>query len=709
MAETAPAPESPKMGKSEAWFVEIDAALKREKTWRERGKKIVRRYRDERQIATGTTVGDSKINILWANTEILRAALYSRTAQPDVRRRFPDAKPGNNVSRIVAEIIERGLAYCADAYDSDTPIASSVEDMLLPGRGVVWVVYDPEIKGEEGQETIGHQELREEWVYWEDFCHGHSRSWAKVPWVARRVPMRKGEFEEKFPDAKADKVQATYSMDDSSSEGERGSTESDKFVEVWEVWNKGTKRRIYVGRGYSDILQEDDDPLGLRDFFPLARPLYSVTSTDTLIPVPEYAQYQDQAIELDLISTRITKLMEQLKVRGIYDGSVDGENVLQTIPTLDDGQFAPYRNWAALKEKGGIDAALGFWPLEMIILTLKELRVQQAALIQQIFEITGISDIVRGSTDPRETKGAQQLKAQFGSMRIQRRQKEVQRFIRDTYRIKAEIIAEHFTVETLGAVSGVELPTAEQKQQAEMALQMMQQQAQMQGGGMPGQPPAPPPEPPKELVAMLQSPTWEDVLEVMRSDKLRGYRVDIETDSTVMVDAEAEKASRVEFMEAFVPLMTGAVQAAQVAPQTLPLLKEAVLFAIRTFKAGRSMEQAVEDTFQQLAENPPPNPAQGEAGGDGGAAAMADVQRKAERDKAEIAMAGAKTQADVESTKAETQREGVRLAFDIKQGQAEMALRGQEAEQSAELAAKTAQQNFQIKRTAANRPAPSRQ
>jgi hypothetical protein len=54
---------------------------------------------------------------------------------------------------------------------------------------------------------------------------------------------------------------------------------------------------------------------------------------------------------------------------------------------------------------------------------LKELYAQRDQLVQAIYEISGISDVLRGSTDAQETLGAQQIKANFGSLRLKERQK----------------------------------------------------------------------------------------------------------------------------------------------------------------------------------------------------------------------------------------------------------------------------------------------
>ena len=522
-------------GTASKWISEIDLALKREERFRDRARKVVQRYRDERLNDTrgSAATSASRVNILWSNTEILKSALYARTPKPDVRRRFPDVSPRgkNDISRVTAEVMERSLIYCTDAYDVDTPIERAVEDMLLPGRGTVWVVYEPEIEGDEGlaQDTaegggedhdeapngagaqtgqgeygstdaaalspagprIVSQKLCLEHVYWEDFCHGLAREWSLVPWVGRRHAMPVEKFDEKFPEAaKLKGRQADYELVDAS-ERTSNAGEGSKFVEIWEIWDKPSRTRVYIARGYKDVLGEDDDPYQLNDFFPCPRPLYSVTTTDRMTPEPEFLQYQDQANELDVVTTRIMKLTDHLRWNGIYDSSVPDSNVLKDMASAGDGEFLPHAAFQQIREKGGIDAAFGFRPIERIEPVIASLDERRRSLVEIIYQVTGISDIVRGATDPRETKGAQQLKAQFGSIRMQARQKDVQRFIRDTYRIMAEIIAEHFTAEHLVAMTGIELPTEEERMAAKMELAVPVSPPGMQapaGGGFEGAP-----------------------------------------------------------------------------------------------------------------------------------------------------------------------------------------------------------------------------
>lgn len=113
----------------------------------------------------------------------------------------------------------------------------------------------------------------------------------------------------------------------------------------------------------------------------------------------------------------------------------------------------------------------------------------------------------------------------------------------------------------------------------------------------------------------MNGPSWDDVMDILRSDKLRSYRVDIETESTALEDAQQAKQERTEFIIALNDILEKAYIAATNAPMMLPLIKEEVLFAVRSYKVGRVMEQSIEDAFEELISNPPAQPQQGKDNG----------------------------------------------------------------------------------------------
>jgi len=234
---------------------------------------------------------------------------------------------------------------------------------------------------------------------------------------------------------------------------------------------------------------------------------------------------------------------------------------------------------------------------------VRELVALRRVVIEDVYQITGISDIVRGQSDPNETMGAQQLKSQWGSMRIRERQAEIARLARDMTRITGEIIAEHFEPETLLEMAQVTLPNAQQKQQAEMLAAQAQQMQQPL---------------PKEVASILKRPSFEEVVAFLRNDRARGFVIEIETDSTIQPDEDAEKQRRIEFVTSVGGLFQQAAPLVMQAPMLGKFVVEVMKFAAGGFRAGRPLESSLDELGEQIEamseqaaqpQEPPPDPA----------------------------------------------------------------------------------------------------
>ena len=686
---------------SKFWLGEVNAATGRDKNWHHRAKKVIERYRDERDAEDSRRV-EKKANILWSNTEILRAALFQRVGPPDVRKRFPRKGKDERTVRQAALLLERALVYVNDAYRCDDQIEAVVEDVLLPGRGVAWVVYDCDF---DKDGNIAKQSVRDEHVYWEDYRESAGREEKDIWWKARAHYYSRDELKEYFPKhAPHVPLNATL-LNNNSYDQTRDDQDTFRRARVWEIWDKSKRQRVWVAEGYDLILKLDDDPYGLQDFFPCPAALYRVRTTGSRVPIPEYTLYQDQANELDVITTRLSKLTEALKRRGIYDASADGgENQLAGLAFADDNQFLPYKGFTGLMEKGGLKAAFQVEDLEPTIKVITGLYQRAQDLINTIYQVTGISDVIRGSSNPNETLGAQQLKANFGSMRLQKSQNQVQNFIRDLMRIKSEIIAEHWTRDNLSEMTGLDIPTNAERMQAQQQLQAIQaqmqqaQQAQAQPAPQPGAEPGqmghnggPPMQatapalPPgmdaatlQELIDKVRAPTWEELSAILRSDKRRGYKVDIETDDTARVDEQAEKQARIEFLTTMLTFFEKTLPAMKAEPALAPLSKEMTKFAVGAFKAGRPLEEAFDDAFdalensaQEAAKNgPPQDPVQAAKAQE----IQAKVKQAAESHQAEMAMKQQQMQADMQAKQMDLQGKQMKLQTDIAATQAEHAM-----------------------------------
>jgi len=569
------------------WLNELGRYKKDYRDFVSSGEKVINRYKDERRNSANSS---ARFNMLYSITRTLKPATYSRPPKPEVTRRFRDQDP---IARTACQILERSIEYEVTQYtDFHSSMSQVVDDMLLPGRGVAWVRYEPEIETIDAEPTItedteiggeGYKEPDEgndaaetaaeenaiageeaspyemvsnettpvDYVHWRDFAHSCSRTWEEVTWVARRVYLDSDEGEARFGD-KFREVPLVNKPD-----GDNGSDtylEYNKKAAVWEVWCKASEKVYWVAEGYQELLDERDDPLELECFFPCPKPLFSCITTDNLISAPLFRFYQDQADELDDITGRIIHLTKAMKVMGLY--AADEASIARLMKEGNDAVMIPVTNWPAFMEKGGIQGALQFVPLSDVAGALQQLYAAREQCKQTIYEITGMSDIVRGASMASESATAQQIKAQYASVRLNDLRDEVARFARDILRIKAEIMCSKYQPETLVKESGID--RTQDAQYAEQALQLL------------------------------------------KNEPMRNFAIDIETDALVQVDEQQEKQSRVEFLAAAGGFLEKAVQAAQVAPDIVPLVMQMMLFGIRGWKVGREMEGQFEATAQQI-------------------------------------------------------------------------------------------------------------
>jgi hypothetical protein len=543
----------------DAWLSVLKKESKANDKKRDRAQKVVDVYADDREDRET----DSKFNILWSNTQVLQGALYSNTPKPDVRRRFLDKDP---ISREVATVLERAASFTVDSYDFDGTADVAVNDHLVAGYGQVRIRYKPyfdkspaipvtaeedgtfRYNGElvepeiiDGQamyapDEIVYQEITCEPVEWKKFRWDHlAKRWEDVNWCCIDHYMTRTELVENFGDV-GKKVSLTHS------EGSKKKSESDQtHALVHEIFDKKKRQIVSVSEGYREgPIETVDDELDLSGFFPFPKPLFAYQSGG-LFPKPDYLFYQDQAEELNVVTARIEALVDALRVRGVYDASFkELENVLQS----GDNHLTAVKDFAVRFDGKDLHSVIAFVPLEEIAKVIAGLYQQRDQIKLTIYEITGISDIIRGSTDPNETLGAQQMKGRFADMRLSRRRNRVNAFLRDIIRIKTEIISEHFEPVTLQLMTGIEVTP--------------------------------------------------EMLKIMRSDALRAYKVDVETESTVAVDADAEQKNRLDALGALTTFLQSAVPAIQGGLLQPELAKELALFGIRGFKRSRQLEDVIE-------------------------------------------------------------------------------------------------------------------
>lgn len=584
----------------EAWKTKIDDAQKREKTFRKLGKESVDLYeaKDPENVPFA---------ILYSNIEVLAPAVYNAQPVPVVQRRYKDEDP---LGKAAADVSTRALKYLVDTesqdYDTfDDVIQGAVLDGLITNRGLSRYKY---VAGARGLSECVYGEA----VRWDKFSHGYARTWKKVPWISFEWDMTEAEVRDNFPEKTLDFKNFSESSDEENSSETKEELQGVKLVKVYEVWDKRS-RKVYFFSACcpKEPLKEVEDPLGLTGFFPVPKPLNFMRKVTTLIPTPLYQQYRQQAQELNEITRRLKAIIRAIKYRGAFNSAVEG---IEKMLAAEDNELVPVENVASMPDGTGMDKLLWIVPVAELAATAQSLYQQREQVKQVIYEITGISDILRGASVASETATAQTIKNQWGSLRLKKMQKEVQRYCREALAIMLEIAAAKFELDTLIKMTGADYPRETEKAQIQQKIQMDQMMA-MQAPAQPGQPPTQPKPVPPEIQALLAKPSWEEIAALMQNDVLVNYKTDIEMNSTLDAEAAQDKQDISELLNALSQFLNGLAPLVEKGMMPFEVAKTMMLTISRRFNFGAQLE----DSLQAMKQPPPP---QEDAG------AAAEVQAK---------------------------------------------------------------------------------
>jgi hypothetical protein len=562
----------------EDWYKTIMGYERQYKRWEARADRIVKKYKDDSRYDRNP---NARFNILWSNVQTIQPAIFARLPRPDVSRRFRDNDP---IGRVASMMLERALEFEIEHYgDYKSAMNNAVLDRLLGGRGVSWVRYEPHFSADEpGEPDDGFQVTEDsdeaetpegmenenperieyecapvDYVHWKEFGHTPgARTWEEVTAVWRKVYMSRPALVERFGEELGYKIP----LDTKPADDKNSYKPMDGVYEavIYEVWDKETGKVLWLSKSLGKIIDERDDPLQLENFFPCPKPLYSTLTTDSLEPIPDFVIYQDQARELDTLCDRIDGLINALKVRGVYDAS--SSELQRLFSEGENNTLIPVDNWQAFAEKQGMRGAIDLVDITPFAQALAQCYQAMEQVKGQIYELMGIADIQRGQTDPNETLGAQIIKSNNASGRLKTMQHAVVDFATTILSIKAQIICNHFTDETLVQISG--------------AMQLSDQD--------------------KQLIPQA--------IALLRDESSKNFRIEVTSDSMIYQDEQQEKQDRVAFLAAVGQYMQMALPAAQAAPELTPMLVEMLKFGVTAFKAGKQLEGIIDETADKLRE-----------------------------------------------------------------------------------------------------------
>ncbi|MDR0485748.1 MAG: hypothetical protein LBH29_03365 [Elusimicrobiota bacterium] len=623
------------------YLSEISAAGNREKEWRLAAESYFRKYASERDSALGADERlrrkGGRFNVFYSNTEILKSALLPDIPHLIIERRFAKEQAQDDKEKqfyaAVSEIVERAVSYNTNDGAAADEIEAFKYDYLIAGRGVLWCVLSN--KTQEGEEADGksieivEQRVKIEHINYDDFRFSSGRKWSEVWWIARRHLLKRQDLIERFGAKKGEAVKIEARVEGKKDKGDNYIKEN--LAQVWEIWDRDERRIYFVCEGYpDDFLEIKEDPYKLDNFYPTVEPLRSIRSNLNLKAVPEYEIYKAEAEDLSECAARAAKLIKSIQAKAFYPARY--KDLIKNLETSEDNEYVGIDVTGEINDAGGITSIFAYPPIEAKQRVAAGLYEHQNHLLNVIYNITGISDIMRNaSTD--ETATATRQKGRFGALRLQERQKAIDNYIKGIYSIITEIVCESFTIGSLREISSISLPTEEQKgqyqgriellasKQQEFQEQIKQAQeraqalivsgrkeegqrliAEIERRSQAAQGQLQKMQPNAETAKFMSLPTWESVKEFLENNRLRSYLLDIETAFSIWADDEQTRKERIELLNIWTESIQKAMPIIAQAPELAQTFNKLISWAIDGFRASRSVKNGIEDALSQMVE-----------------------------------------------------------------------------------------------------------
>jgi hypothetical protein len=304
------------------------------------------------------------------------------------------------------------------------------------------------------------------------------------------------------------------------------------------------------------------------------------------------------------------------------------EPALNNILTAPNGSHIAIANYSRYAQSGGIKSAYEVLSMaeQAAILQVLHTAIEQEK--DQIYDITGIADIVRGVSSASETLGAQQIKSQYAQNRIASRQREVAKFCREVVSLIAQVIKNHFQQSTILKMSGTK-----------------------------GDP---------EVEEFIVS-----AIDLLRKDADSDFKVEIEVDSTKFADIDAAKQSAIELTNSLGALFNSLLPHTQTIPQLVPVISELTLFTTRQFEAGREVYGKLENALTEML-------------------ATVEENKRREIEAQQAEQQQAQMEAEAKARGAEGGGQDAEMAAQAAQMEQQMKAQAQRAKDEAELALKLA-------------------
>lgn len=580
---------------ADKWLQGLEESKKRHQSYLEATKRIRKKLIAEEGTANRINMYSAMIHteaphlysrlpsitsdVLWGKKDRVasRATEIVERATTIQVKQHPDYHQMMNLVRFDAQTTGRGVGRVRlEDVKGDKPVMVPVEmtpqgPVRLDGEplpenpqiqqmpdGVVYIV-------DKVKDIIG-KAIRFEHVSPSCFHFASQKVWEDVEWVCFPITISKFNARERFGEALTNKMTFSRSITDEGDEKKAEHDEERAFALVYEFWDKETQMLVWVDAESRTIIGKKEDNLRLKGFFPTPKPVLFNLVPETLIGQSDFLFFEGVLDTLDALHAKHRQLCEMLGFAGLSE-EIHHPQVVRALAHLEQNRniVEPVNLTSNLELTGGKIVI----PIEFpgLINQLEVVTAQIGFWKQQLFELSGSSDLVRGASNPMETARAQELKSAYANARMDQKKSEFDTYASGMISLAGEIIAEHFSDEQLIELAAVE---------------------------------------PDEITVQA--------IQLLRDDKLRRLKVTIESGTQSAIDKQTDREEFSEYLSTVDPVLQTAMQAIQMQPQAANYYKEILTYGCRLNGLGKSVEGAIDALMQRLeelaaqaAQNPQPS------------------------------------------------------------------------------------------------------
>lgn len=544
----------------------------------------------------------------WSDTELMLPALYSRTPKAVSRRKFDAPDPNAKVATIIND---RSAAWLMQTSGFDDTMEASALGFLNTNRQTCRLFYEEKISSRRKKvyvtQAIGENEEPifldpeenlvppevpilndEQGLYFESEEEEQikrpriitkpiqfdkirispgARNPNEIWWIAYEITITKKDAAKLFGD-KIKNIQNPTPSQVSSSDWDndnRVRRTSDLFT-YWEVWNSRDKQIYWLHEQYKKgFLKKESDIYHLQNFFPSPKFMLDNMRYDSCYPAPDYTQCKDAYEQMHILYKRINLATRVLKACILFDGSES--DLANFFRELSDNQGIGVSKWAEDQAQGGFANKIFIPDYTPIVNVLNQLRIAFDSQKIAIDELRGITDLVRGASEPETSATAEKIKDRRSSLRFAKKKKAMLKFAVETLQMMLDLYYKTFDEEYIKEIVGFKLMTPEDQARFPAAL------------------------------------------EILRNDEEREIRIDIQTDSMVLFEDMDRKEESLQLMQTVGKFIDDTAKAN---PAIMPALVVLLGKVIRSMDDTQDAEDPVMQAFAKISQDmsQPPQPPQ---------------------------------------------------------------------------------------------------